>query len=148
MALGDIIEIREKLDHAYAEEIVKKMALHEHPELHALVERMEKLAADGDLGKATLDADREFHKIIAKKANNLFLLQLVEAFWDVEEVVFPKLGLNDVENAKSNAQMHRRLLAAAERGDLPQYQKLTVEHYMPLKNRLPRPNYFPDENTH
>lgn len=145
IAFGDIIEIREKLDNAYAAEVVKKMTGNQHTELHALVEQMEKLASVGDL---SLDADREFHKIIAKKANNLLLLQLVEAFWDVEAVVFPKLEAQDKLDATENANSHRLLLEAAERGDLTEYRRVITEHYKPLKNRLPHPNYFPDENTH
>lgn len=144
MAFGDIVEIREKLDIAYAQEVVKKMAHSPQTELHALVDRMEKMAKKGDM---CLEADREFHKLIAKKANNLFLLQLVDAFWDVEAVVFPKLGALGKEEALANAHMHRDLLEAAETGNTARYKKLVSEHYKPLKRLLPHPNYFPDENN-
>ncbi|QJC21333.1 FadR/GntR family transcriptional regulator [Arcanobacterium buesumense] len=142
MALGDVIELRAHLDDAYAPQIVKKLAGKEHPDLHALVDRMEKYA---DCAEKFREADREFHKLLAKKANNLLLLQLMDAFWDIEDVVIPKLPTDSLENNKDVGIHHRLLLEAAEEGNLRLYRKRLKEHYAPLRARLPHPDYFPDE---
>ncbi|MEW6892067.1 FadR/GntR family transcriptional regulator [Trueperella pyogenes] len=143
VALGDMIEIRALLDNGYAGSVVKKLAGKGHPELHALVDRMERLAHEG---KPFLDVDREFHKAFAKRANNLLLLQLVDAFWDVQDVVYQKLAPASQESLINTARIHRLILEAAETGNVRLYKKLLVEHYRPLREKLPHPNYYPDEN--
>ena len=143
VALGDMIEIRALLDTGYAEPVVEKLKGKTHPELHALVDRMERLAQNGE---TFLDVDREFHKAFAKRANNLLFLQLVDAFWDVEDVVHQKFAPLSNEELIATATIHRQILGAAEAGQVSKYKTLLNQHYTPLRNKLPHPNYYPDEN--
>ena len=140
MALGDAIEIRAKIDDAYAKDVVSKLAGNVHTDLHALVERMEHLAANN---QPFLDADREFHKIIAKYTNNLLLVQLIDAFWEIQEVISAKLEPQSQESLIHTAAQHRSILEAAESGNVTLYRKCLANHYKPLQAKLPHPNYFP-----
>lgn len=142
MAFGDIVELRAKLDEGYADEVVRKLANNFSIPLHNAVDEMEKLA---QTGQPFLQADRVFHRTIAQIANNLLLVQLIDAFWDIEDVVYPKLPPHSKETMVKAATQHRLILEAAENGDTAQYRRLLQDHYQPLLESLPHPDYFASE---
>ncbi|MCU9974880.1 FadR family transcriptional regulator [Mobiluncus mulieris] len=144
MAFGDIVELRAKIDAGYAGEVVKKLAGNYSVPLHRIVAEMEESARTG---RPFLQADREFHLTIAKVANNLLLVQLIDAFWDIEDVVYPKLPPRTSKELMQTAIQHRLILEAAESGDTAQYRHLLRDHYRPLLESLPHPNYFVSEAT-
>lgn len=144
MAFGNIVELRAKFDEGYAETVVEKLAGNYSAPLHRAVTQMEESAQAGHL---FLQADREFHRTIAKTANNLILVQLVDAFWDVEDVVYPKLPPRSKQKLLETAAQHRLILQAAEAGDLTQYRRLLHDHYQPLLESLPHPEYFTTDTT-
>lgn len=144
MAFGDIVELRAKIDEGYADEVVKKLAGNYSVPLHRAVAEMEESARKGH---AFLQADREFHLTIAKVANNLLLVQLIDAFWDIENVVYPKLPPHSDKMLMQVATQHRLILEAAENGDIAQYRRLLRDHYRPLLESLPHPTYFTSEDT-
>ena len=124
--------------------MVKKLAGNYSVPLHRTVAEMEESARTG---RPFLQADREFHLTIAKVANNLLLVQLIDAFWDIEDVVYPKLPPRTSKELMQTATQHRLILEAAESGDTAQYRHLLRDHYRPLLESLPHPNYFVSEAT-
>ncbi|MDY5588386.1 MAG: GntR family transcriptional regulator [Arcanobacterium sp.] len=135
MALRDAVEIRAQLDSAYAHAVTT--ALHDHPDekLRDIVYQMEVMAKKG---KPFLELDREYHKEISRKAKNLLLSQLIDAFWDIEEAMHSKLRKLSTDELIKLAQQHRDIIEAAEAGDIASYRALMSAHYAPLLDTLPR----------
>lgn len=131
-ALREVVEVREALDLSLAHSLADAMRDTVDETLEKLVAQMEARAAQGE---RFLDADREFHSVIAAKLGNDLFTQLVTAFWEVHSIVAPHLGVTDKAN-ETTARAHRAILVAATAGDVVALRTAIVEHYAPLRESL------------
>ncbi len=127
--LRQIVEIRTVLDQGLAAGVVERLAGDDAPELYDLCEKMTGAAARGE---TFTELDREFHLVLASLLGNDLYGQLVAAFWDVHQIVAPRLGLPSARDVAETAAAHRALLDAAIAGDLDRYRAAVHEHYAPL----------------
>lgn len=132
-ALRDVVEIRQSLDIAMADQVVASLAGKKNQELHRLAtEMMEK----AEQGEPFAEADRAFHTTLLADLDNQLAGQLVGAFWDVHTAVLPRLGLALPADLRKTARSHRDMLDAAEAGDTEAFCSAVVRHYEPLTRAL------------
>lgn len=134
-ALRDVVEIRQGLDIAMAEQVVKALSGNDNPELHRLAQEM---MDDAEAGRPFPEADRAFHTTLLAKLDNQLAGQLVGAFWDVHTAVLPLLGLALPADLRKTARAHRDMLKAAEAGHVDTFCKAVEQHYEPLRRALKR----------
>jgi DNA-binding FadR family transcriptional regulator len=132
-ALREVVEVREALDLAMAEQVCAAMAGTSNPRLHELVSIMEqKSSADEPFA----EEDRAFHSELLAHLDNALVGQLGTAFWEVNTVVYPRLGLPPAQDLDETAHAHGDMLRAAEDGNVEAYREAVVKHYLPLRRGL------------
>jgi DNA-binding FadR family transcriptional regulator len=134
-ALREVVEVRISLDLAHADALAAVMAGTANPDLERLAAEMEEKA---ERGEPFLEADREFHSILASKLGNQLFEQLVTAFWEVHSVVAPALGVGSPEGLEDTARAHRAMLTAAEAGDADALRSAITAHFLPLQENMRR----------
>ncbi|MFB9308422.1 DNA-binding FadR family transcriptional regulator [Agromyces hippuratus] len=132
-ALREVVEVREALDLAMAEQIVAALDGTHDPELEQLVAAMTAKAARGEAFAAE---DLAFHTRLLGYLDNALVGQLVAAFWEVNTIVYPMLGLAPAEDIVDTAHAHGAMLEAAASGDAARYREAVIEHYLPLRRAL------------
>ncbi|GAB3586011.1 FadR/GntR family transcriptional regulator [Leifsonia lichenia] len=132
-ALREVVEVREALDLAMAEQVCAALAGTSNPGLHQVVDTMEEKSARGE---AFAEEDRTFHSDLLAHLDNALVGQLVTAFWEVNTVVYPRLGLPPTVGLDETARAHGDMLRAAEAGDVEAYREAVVKHYIPLRRGL------------
>ena len=132
-ALREVIEVREALDLALADQVVTALAGTDDPELRGLVETMVEKAARNE---SFAEEDLAFHSRLLHHIDNALVGQLVAAFWEVHTVVYPALGLPPAQDIAETAKAHGGMLDAAQAGDLETYRLAVIRHYQPLRRAL------------
>lgn len=132
-ALREVVEVREALDLAVAEQIVSALKGNSDPELDDLVSAMER---KNKRGEGFAQEDHAFHSRLLSHIDNGLIGQLVTAFWEVNTVVYPLLGLEPAADLESTVAAHGLMLRAAVAGDLEAYRDAVLRHYQPLKTVL------------
>lgn len=135
VALREVVEVREALDLAMAPAIVESLTGKHDKHLSSLVSTMvEKAIAN----KPFADEDLAFHSRMLSYLDNALVGQLVVAFWEVNTVVYPLLGLPPASDMDETARAHGAMLKAAQAGDLESYKEAVKHHYQPLRRALAR----------
>lgn len=132
-SLEEIVEVRQSLDHAFAINVCAAWRGKRSEEMHKAVDEMEALAA---IGKPFLEQDRFFHSRMLAPLDNQLFRQLTEAFWDVHALTSPRMGVPRPADMQETAKAHRRMLEAAEAGNMAAYQRAVDNHYAPLLRNL------------
>jgi DNA-binding GntR family transcriptional regulator len=94
--------------------------------LEDLVRMIEETAAAGDVA-GNLDADREFHLILAAAGGNRRLASLVASLRD-QARLYNLHHLAESGELRASAAEHRPLLAAVARGDRAEAERLMRAH--------------------
>lgn len=132
-ALREVVEVREALDLAMAPAIVNALTGKSDAQLRTLVSAMNTKAASNE---PFPDEDLAFHSRLLGYLDNALVGQLVAAFWEVNTVVYPLLGLPPAEDMDETARAHGIMLDAAQSGDLEGYKDAIQRHYQPLRRAL------------
>ncbi|MFD4421204.1 FadR/GntR family transcriptional regulator [Agromyces sp. NPDC058484] len=139
-ALREVVEVREALDLAVAAQVTTVLAGVRDSELERLVAAM---AEKGARGEAFAEDDLAFHTRLLGYLDNALVGQLVAAFWEVNTVVYPMLGLAPAADIADTARAHGAMLDAAVAGDVERYREAVVEHYLPLRRALEKASPSP-----
>ncbi|XCB29283.1 GntR family transcriptional regulator [Arcanobacterium hippocoleae] len=138
-SLSEVVAVRRALDLGIAREIVNAMKGTKNPEIWDLVNRMAEKAATGE---SYFAEDIEFHSAIFCYLRNDLVQQLMSALWLINQTIIPKMNRNDGSTKinrndgselQTTAGAHRKMLAAAEAGDLESYIQAVEQHYAPLE---------------
>lgn len=132
-ALREVVELRIALDTSLADRLAATLHGTDNADLRALVSTMEERSARNE---PFVEADREFHSVLASRLGNRLMQQLVTAFWEVHTAVYPQLGLAPPPQLDKTARAHRAMLEAAEAGDAEQLRAAIDAHYAPLREAL------------
>lgn len=132
-ALRDIVEVRQALDTAMAQQVATTMRGTYNKDLHDLVDEMVALAERGRMFPAQ---DRAFHTSLLARIDNELVGQLVGAFWDVHTAVMPSLGVAPSADMVQTAMAHGDMLRAAEEGDAEAFIASVGRHYEPIVRTL------------
>lgn len=136
-ALRDVVEIRQALELAMADQVV---AAHLGTTDDDLAELVQQMVDRAEAGLTFLEADRAFHTTLLASIDNSLAGQLVGAFWDVHVAVLPRLGLALPSDLRRTARAHGQMLRAAQAGDAAAFRAAVVDHYAPLQQALGRAN--------
>nr|Q02835.1 RecName: Full=Putative transcriptional regulatory protein NedR [Micromonospora viridifaciens]BAA00851.1 nedR protein [Micromonospora viridifaciens] len=103
-------------------------------DLSTLADEMVDLASQGRDG---LEVDRAFHLKLMEPLGNDLILQLTEAFWQVQAIVAPTLR-TEPEDRLITAQRHRAIVDAATAGDPEALRSAIADHYAPIRTSIAR----------
>ncbi|PID98008.1 MAG: GntR family transcriptional regulator [Actinobacteria bacterium] len=131
-ALRQVVAVRRILDLGIGTELVSLLAGTHHATLHELVDRMEAKAAQKEW---FTEEDVAFHTTLLGLTDNVLAEQLSEAMWLLHMRAVNSVT-RSVEGLLSTAQAHRKMLVAAENGDINAYASAVVEHYEPIEQVL------------
>lgn len=132
-ALREVIEVREALDLVMAPQIIEAIHGTTDDVLEGLVSTM---VSKAEAGEAFAEEDLAFHSRLLDYLDNTLVGQLVAAFWEINTVLYPKLGLAPADDIDETARAHGAMLAAAKAGDINAYREAVVAHYLPLRRSL------------
>lgn len=132
-ALRQLISLRKILDHGIACELVAVFQGTDNPELHRIVDAMEKKALKG---RSFAKEDIAFHSGLLSRLNNLLVQQIVAAMWEIHTQVADSLAESPTDLIVRTAQAHRDILHALEAGDIDAYMEAVNQHYAPLEEIL------------
>jgi DNA-binding FadR family transcriptional regulator len=122
---SELVDGRDILESA----LVQKVAARADPTLIAAldttVQRMEDAAAAGE---SFQDSDRLFHEQLYSGLDNLLVIQLVRAFWEVLDAVRPQLA-SGISDAVTDARHHRVILDRIRVGDQDGARQAMAEHF-------------------
>ena len=132
--LGQVVDVRQTLEQGLAAEAIGVLDDEHRLALSALADEMERLAAQGE---DFLEVDRAFHLKLMEPLGNDLLLQLTEAFWQVQAIVAPTLR-TEPEDRVITAQRHRAIVDAVAAGDPGRLRSAIAEHYAPIRANIAR----------
>ncbi|WP_229402148.1 FadR/GntR family transcriptional regulator [Micromonospora okii] len=132
--LGQVVDVRQTLEQGLAAEAIGLLDDAHRADLSALVDEMERLAAQG---RDFLEVDRAFHLKLMEPLGNDLILQLTEAFWQVQAIVAPTLR-TEPEDRVITAQRHRAIVDAVAAGDPARLRTAIAEHYAPIRASIAR----------
>lgn len=132
--LGQVVDVRQTIEQGLAADIIHALDDAHRADLSALAEQMADLAAQD---KDFLEVDRAFHLKLMEPLGNDLLLQLTEAFWQVQAIVAPTLS-TEPEDRVITAQRHRAIVEAILAGDPAALRSAIAEHYAPVRTSLAR----------
>jgi len=132
-ALREVIEVREALDTVMAQQIIDALHGGTDEVLEGLVATM---VAKSATGESFAEEDLAFHTRLLAYLDNTLVGQLVTAFWEINTVLYPKLGIAPATDIDDTARAHGAMLDAAKAGDLDAYRAAVIAHYQPLRRSL------------
>ncbi|WP_433385610.1 FadR/GntR family transcriptional regulator [Micromonospora sp. KLBMP9576] len=132
--LGQVVDVRQTLEQGLAAEAIGALDDEHRAQLSALADEMENLAAQG---KDFLEVDRAFHLKLMEPLGNDLILQLTEAFWQVQAIVAPTLR-TEPEDRVITAQRHRTIVDAVVAGDAGELRSAIADHYAPIRASIAR----------
>ncbi|WP_328418025.1 FadR family transcriptional regulator [Micromonospora sp. NBC_00389] len=132
--LGQVVDVRQTLEQGLAADIIKVLDAEHLADLSALADQMADLAAQD---KDFLEVDRAFHLKLMEPLGNDLILQLTEAFWQVQAIVAPTLRTQP-EDRVITAQRHRAIVDAITGGDPAVLRSAIADHYAPVRASLAR----------
>ncbi|NGO79318.1 FadR family transcriptional regulator [Streptomyces sp. YC504] len=134
-SLLQLLELREAVETGLIARLAGSVPATDLAELDALIERMEREAADGEVAAET---DRAFHATLYRGLGNLLLGEVLEAFWDAFHNV--RTDLVDVpQDPKVTCRQHREILDAVRSGDVIRAEQAIREHFGNIRTRLGSP---------
>ncbi|WP_406079388.1 FadR/GntR family transcriptional regulator [Micromonospora sp. NBC_00858] len=132
--LGQVVDVRQTLEQGLAADIIKVLDAEHLADLSALADQMADLAAQD---KDFLEVDRAFHLKLMEPLGNDLILQLTEAFWQVQAIVAPTLRTQP-EDRVITVQRHRAIVDAITGGDPAVLRSAIADHYAPVRASLAR----------
>jgi DNA-binding FadR family transcriptional regulator len=132
--LGQVVDVRQTLEQGLSAQIIAGLDNQLRDDLAALAEEMTRRAErDEDF----LEVDREFHLKLLEPLDNDLVLQLTEAFWQVQAIVAPSLLTQPSERVLT-ALRHVAIIDAASTGDAAAFREAIAAHYAPVRASLAR----------
>ncbi|GGY65705.1 GntR family transcriptional regulator [Streptomyces olivaceoviridis] len=131
-SLLQLLELREAVETGLVSRLAGRLPEADLVELDALVERMEREAAEGTgLG----ETDRAFHATLYRGLDNVLLGEVLEAFWDAFHRV--QRDLVDVpQDPRVTCRQHREILDAVRSGDSLRAERAIRDHFGNIRSRL------------
>ncbi|MDK8512993.1 FadR/GntR family transcriptional regulator [Actinotignum sanguinis] len=134
-AVESVAQLREYLDLGMAEGVVRALSGTHHDNLHEIVARMTEKALRGEDFQ---HEDIEFHIAMTSALDNEVALEMVTALWVVHSIALRDLNDDVDELLLETAQAHKRIIQAAEDGDIFAYRGAVIDHYRPLNMIIDR----------
>jgi len=134
--LQQVVDVRQTIEQGLAAEVVSSLEDTHRAELAELARQMEEAA---DRGEEFLEVDRAFHLKLMEPLGNDLILQLTDAFWEVQALVAPTLNTDPPDRART-ARLHTAIVAAVTAGDALALRTAVADHYSPIRASIERAN--------
>ena len=135
-SLHELTQVRAALEEGLVRMVVSKADKDYLDGLRRLTDRMQIRA---DEGQAFEEEDRQFHAELYRPLGNLFVLRLVELFWEVFNRL-NKASPATIERTDllRSAQEHQAILVALEQGDPQRASEAMRAHFADIRRRVER----------
>jgi DNA-binding FadR family transcriptional regulator len=130
--ISEMIEVRERLETGFIDTAIAAMDQATLEDLRGLVVEMRRRALAGEY---FLDRDLEFHATIYRPINNQVLSKLLDVFFTIYKNLRDR-SLLTIKNAVNEAANHEAILNAIAARDAPLAERLILEHFSGIKQRL------------
>jgi len=116
--LREAVEVRRGLEMSIVELAAERINSHQIDLLEIAFERMEEQKGSGDI-EDWVEADLEFHRILAESAGNHLMYFIVQAIIGVfrESITQTTLAVRKTRNVQATLSRHRKILDAVRDGD-------------------------------
>lgn len=128
----DVVNIRQMLEQGLAALMIDTLDEVEVARLRELALRMRRLALQG---RPYVDDDRAFHVTLLQALGNDLVVQLTEAFWEVQARVTATLDVPESDWLRT-AEAHAAIVDAIEARDVAGLQHAFTVHYEPLRSHI------------
>ncbi|MEU3858490.1 FadR/GntR family transcriptional regulator [Streptomyces sp. NPDC028722] len=131
-SLLQLLELREAVETGLVSRLAGRLPEADLAALEALVDRMEREAAEG---AGLADTDRAFHATLYRGLDNVLLGEVLEAFWDAFHRV--QRDLVDLpQDPRVTCRQHREILDAVRSGDSLRAERAIRDHFGNIRTRL------------
>ncbi|MDY5128503.1 FadR/GntR family transcriptional regulator [Actinotignum urinale] len=131
-AIRNVVNMRRYLDLGMSENVVAALRGTRNQKLHAIVDEMTEKALRGENFQ---EEDVRFHTEIASVLDNEIAYEMVIALWLVHARVMHYLeGIE--ERLLETALAHKKILEAAEAGNIFAYRGGVIDHFRPIERLL------------
>lgn len=134
--LGQVVEVRQTLEQGLSSQIISNTTSTDHQRLHELAQEM---VARADRGEDFLEVDRQFHLKLMEPLGSDLLIQLTEAFWQVQAIVAPTLRPEPPAHILT-ARLHVAIVETIAQGDETALRSAIADHYAPVRSAIARAN--------
>lgn len=131
-SLAELLDIRRVLEVGMAEAAVARLTDDQLMRLEGLLERMNAHAAEG---RAFPDEDREFHRVLFGRLQNLTFLKLLDIFWLAFRRASRGTDLLDLD-PQATQEAHVRIVEALRSRGVDQVRAALEDHYRFITERL------------
>ncbi|MCZ0211086.1 FadR/GntR family transcriptional regulator [Streptomyces achromogenes] len=131
-SLLQLLELREAVETGLVSRLAGRLPEADLAELDALVDRMEREAAEGT---GLAGTDRAFHATLYRGLDNVLLGEVLEAFWDAFHRVRRDLAATP-QDPRVTCRQHREIVDAVRSGDSLRAERAIRDHFGNLRARL------------
>lgn len=130
--MADVVDIRQMLEQGLAPLMIETLDEVELAHLRELAVRMRRLAIEG---APYVEEDRAFHIRLMRAIGNDLVVQLTEAFWEVQARVAPMLHVHEDDWLRT-AEAHEEIVEALIAQDLERLHAAFAVHYTPIRRTI------------
>ncbi|MET7284357.1 FadR/GntR family transcriptional regulator [Streptomyces sp. NPDC005573] len=131
-SLLQLLELREAVETGLVSRLAGRLSETHLAELDALVDRMEREAAEG---RSLAGTDRAFHATLYRGLDNVLLCEVLEAFWEAFHQVRRDLA-DTPRDPRVTCRQHREILRAVRSGDAVRAEEAIRDHFGGIRARL------------
>lgn len=128
-----VVETREILDLALAEELIETFTEESRGDLLSLVDKM---SMHNGRDEPFAAEDQAFHAALLAKIRNPLIRELNDAFWRIQSESQPLLNLPMPEDINQTIEAHREIVDALSNGDGDAYRRAVTNHYAPFRRMI------------
>lgn len=131
---AEFLDLRRHVELAYFEKAVSALTEEDMMDITRLVDQAQAML-DGRPVRIPHEEHRQFHLMIYKRLENIFVTGILEAYWNA----YVAEGLNvyaDIAYLKNIWNYHRRLIETIQENQIQESQRLLKEHFELLIDRL------------
>ncbi len=130
--MADVVDIRQMLEQGLSPLMIETLDDIELANLRELAVRMRRLAMEG---RPYVDEDRAFHIRLMRAIGNDLVVQLTEAFWQVQARVSPTLDVEPSDWLRT-AEAHEEIVDALAAKDPDRLRAAFAVHYDPIRRTI------------
>ncbi len=131
-SIRDLLEVRRTLETSFIAQATRKLEASRIDRLYAIVEQM---ALSADAGRAFIEEDMAFHKVLFGALHNEVLKKILDVFWGLFQHLHARNVLPPGEAAATVA-YHRQIVDAMAAKDVTSAREALDEHFRDVERRL------------
>ncbi|NPA90931.1 MAG: FadR family transcriptional regulator [Chloroflexi bacterium] len=128
----ELLEVREKLEAGFLEEVVAGLTPDTLAELRHIVARMQEKVARNAPKEALMEEDMCFHRALYANVNNRLLFKLLEIFWDVQKRLRARIP-HEAEDRADFVRQHEAIVDALEARDVALARTRLLAHFQGVR---------------